>query len=140
MTLSGLFVLASLTCLAALNALGAAVRFRPDGRAELGIVAMTVLFVELSVPVVVLGYAGQLTPTKLGFFSLLLFGVFHFALLRREPWRQFLGECLEAAGVLARLPGDGLRETARLRSPAFVGLVWSGGIIGYAFLLAVRYP
>ena len=101
---------------------------------------MTVLFVELSVPVVVLGYAGQLTPTKLGFFSLLLFGVFHFALLRREPWRQFLGECLEAAGVLARLPGDGLRETARLRSPAFVGLVWSGGIIGYAFLLAVRYP
>lgn len=108
--LVGWIVLTLLTALAALNALGLAVRSEPSGRAELGVIASAAFFGQLVAPVFVLGYAGVLTPTGIGLAATLSFLVVFALLVRGRSWRTYLRECAQAFESLARLPS---RRSAR---------------------------
>ncbi len=136
----GWLVLTGLTALAALDALGIAVRARPAGRAELGVIASAVFFAFLSLPVLALGYAGWLTPLRLGGVSLTVFAAAFALLARRAGVRALLVESRRAAAGLARMPLDALREAARARSVVLLGLLGAGGVVLAALVLTVFVP
>jgi hypothetical protein len=128
-------VLAVLTLFAVVDAIGVARRATPSGRAELGMVTMAMLFALLGTPVLVLGYTNQLTPLKLGVAAFALFAGVFVLLARREGMRAELHEVRACVASLASIPNTAIRETARARSPVFVGLVWSAGLIGASLVL-----
>ncbi len=132
-------VLALLTGLAALNAIGLALRANPAGRAELAIAASTLFFAFLAAPVLVLGYTNVLTAVNLAALSsALMLGLFALLVRGRSP-RELLGECGRGAASLLGMPFAALRESARARSVTFVGLACSGALLGTALVAAVLY-
>jgi hypothetical protein len=136
----GWVVLGVLTALAALNALGIALRAAPSGRAELAMVASAAWFALVAAPVLALGYANVLTPGSLLAASFALSAGTFAVLVRHRPIREHLRECATAARGMARMPVDGLREAARARSVVLVGLVVCGGILAAAFVWTVFAP
>jgi hypothetical protein len=135
----GWVVLALLTGLAAVNALGLALRATPAGRAELAIAASTLFFAFLTAPVLVLGYANVLTAVNLAAVSsVLMLGLFALLVRRRSP-RELLRECRHAAASILAMPFAALREAARARSVTFVGLGCAGALTGAALVAAVLY-
>jgi hypothetical protein len=131
----GWLVLALLTLFAFVDALAIARRATPDGRAELGMVTMAAFFGLLGAPVLVLGYSNQLTPLKLGVTALALFAGVFVLFARKVGAREELRACRASLALLASIPGAAVRETARARSPVFVGVVWSGGLIAMSLVL-----
>ncbi len=138
--LVGWIVLTLLTALAALNALGLAVRSEPSGRAELGVIASAAFLGQLVAPVFVLGYAGVLTATSIGLAATVSFLVVFALLVRGRSWRTYLRECAQAFESLARLPLEALREALRARSLVTVGLLYAGMILLACIPLTVFVP
>src|SRR5258708_2312815 len=138
--LLGWTILAVLTAFAGVDALGIALRTAPSGRAELAVAAMASFFALLSAPVLALGYADRLTPENLAVASLVLFAAVFSWITRGRPPAASLRACVRAGSAIARTPLDGLREAARARSVAFLGLLWAGGLIALAFALTCILP
>jgi len=136
----GWLVFSLLTALAAVDALGIALRARLAGRAELAMVAAATWIALVAGPVLVLGYANALTPTALIPTSVALLGGVLAWLSRRSGPRAVLHECADAARDLARVPLDALLEAARARSVVFVGLVVAAVILVEATFMTVFAP
>jgi hypothetical protein len=125
----GWFTLLTLTAMAAVGSLAAARRGLPAGRAELGVLAALIFFALLALPVLALGYAGQLRPRPLALLSALL-SASTFALASRGmPPGAGLIDVARAARALAALPGEALGEAWRARSLVLVGLLFSAGLL-----------
>ena len=140
MLLLGWVILSALTLLATVAALGVAVRSEPSGRAELALVALITLFALLGAPVLVLGYTNHLSAATVGVGSLLVSAGTLAASTRGRPWRVHLRACMDAARAITLAPLDGLREAARVRSVALVGLVACGALLALAMLLTWLVP
>jgi hypothetical protein len=138
--IGGWVVLTLLTTLAAVNALGLGVRAKPSGQAELGIVASASFFGLLIAPVFVLGYAGVLTRTTVGFTALCLELTVFAWLKHGHTWRADLHDRAEAFRALARMPIDALVEAFRARSIVVVALLYVGGLLVVSVLFTVFVP
>jgi hypothetical protein len=136
----GWLLLCVLTAGVAFNALGVAIRFKPRGTAELGIVAGVAFYAALAAPVLGLGLAEQLTPLNLALVSSALTAATFYALVRGRSVREHIDECRQAAGRLLALPVRALLEATRARSVVALGLGAAYVIIGYALLFAVLAP
>jgi hypothetical protein len=135
--LLGWAILALLTSLATLDALGIAVRARTSGRAELALVATAAWFALLGTPVLVLGYTNVLTPGTLVLAAAALFGGTFVALARGRGWREVVRESLHAARAIASMPLDALREAARARSIVLLACLVCGALLALALLQTV---
>jgi len=133
-------VLIALTVLAALAALGIAVRAAPGGRAELGILATLVFFALLVTPVYLLGYTGHLTAPLLASLSAPLFGAAFLASAWRRGVRRHLHDTLDHALAILSMAPDGLRQALGARSVVLVGLLWSAGVIGLSAWIMYLAP
>ena len=133
----GWAILALLTSVATLDALGIAVRARTSGRAELALVATAAWFALLATPVLVLGYTNALTPGALVVASTTLLGGTFLALARGRGGREVVRECVQAARAIASMPGDALRETARARSIVLLGCLVCAGLLAVALVQTV---
>lgn len=138
--LLGWLVLALLTVLAALAALGIAARAKLSGRAEMAVVSLAVFFALLGAPVLVLGYANHLTATTLGLTSLLVSGAVLYVPARGLGLRRHLRDCVDAARSLASAPFAALREAARARSLVLLGLLWTGVLLALSLLCIAVVP
>jgi hypothetical protein len=138
--LAGWLLLALLTTLAGIDAVGLALRARPSGRAELAIAASVAFFGLLDGPVFVLGYTNVLTARNLALASAGLLGTTLVLLLRGRSPRGFFRECGQAAAGLLAMPFAALAEAARARSVVFVGIAWAGSVTALAFLTTLAYP
>jgi hypothetical protein len=138
--LGGWLVLAFLTVLAGLDAIGLAVRARLSGRAELAIAASAAFFGLLDFPVLLLGYTNLLTARNLALASAAVLGFTLAILLRGRSPRDFFGECGRAALAVLGMPYAALVEAARARSVVFVGIAWAGSVTALAFFVTLVYP
>jgi hypothetical protein len=136
----GWLILFVLIALAALAAVGIAVRAAPEGRAELGILATLVFFALLVTPVYLLGYTGHLTATLLAILSAPLFGAAFLASAWRRGVRRHFEDTLHHAGTILGMVPDGLRQAMRARSVVLVGLVWTVGVIGVSAWIMYLAP
>jgi hypothetical protein len=128
-------LLALLTTFAFVDALGIARRAKPNGRAELGMVTVAAFFALIGAPVLVLGYANLLTPAKVAFAASTLFALVFALLVRGRSVRAELEGCRASLVQLASIPVTALRETARARSPVFVGILFSGLLLAASVVL-----
>ncbi|MDI1479300.1 hypothetical protein QHF84_21985 [Polyangium sp. y55x31] len=118
-------LLCVLVSFAAFAALGAALRAEPEGRAELGLLASTVFFGLIIVPVFALGYTNRLTPGALALLSFVVSAATFAASLRGRAPRAFVREIARAGVSLARLPWDALGLAWRAQSSVVLGLLAS---------------
>src|SRR5262249_33438065 len=86
-------------------------------------------------PVLVLGYTNLLTPAKVGVAAFALFAIVFGLLVRGGSVRAELAGFRASVGELASIPSTALRETARARSPGFVGVLFCGTLVGASVLL-----
>jgi hypothetical protein len=135
--LLGWAILALLTSVATLDALGIAMRARVSGRAELALVATAAWFALLATPVLVLGYTNVLTPGALIAASSSLLGGTFLVLARGRGGREVVREGLQAARAIAGMPVDALREAARARSIVLLGCLVCAGILAVALFQTV---
>lgn len=115
-------LLCVLLAFAAFAALGVALRAEPEGRAELGLLASTVFFALIIVPVFALGYTNRLTPGALAPSSFVVSALTFAASARGRAPRAFAREIGRAGLSLARLPWDAHLLAWRAQSSVVIGL------------------
>jgi hypothetical protein len=138
--IGGWLLLALLTALAGVDALGLALRSRLSGRAELAMAASLAFFGLLDTPVMVLGYTNTLTARNLALASAALLGGTLALLLRGRAPSAFFRECGQGARAVLGIPLAGLADAARARSVVFVGIAWAASVTALAFIATVAYP
>jgi hypothetical protein len=138
--LGSFLLLFVLSALAAVAALGVAIRLRPSGRAEM-LLAIVVLWTALvALPIYALGLARAVTPAHLALGSAAVSFATLAAVRSRRPLRPWATELAKTAASLLRLPVDAVRLAWRERSIVLVGLVFFYAVIVWTLVQAYFAP
>lgn len=138
--MAGWLLLFALTALAALAALGVAVRAAPEGRAERFVAWTAVFFAVITAPVLALGYLGALRPGALAGLSIVTSGAVLFGSARGRDAREHAREIGRNAAALGRLPWDGLRLAVEARSFTTLGVAGAAIAILWSVVLTYMAP
>ena len=133
-------LLASLTSLAGLAALAAALRTKPSGRAELALTTCILWNAVIGCPIYALGLTSHLTARSLAWLSAAFFA----AVFAATAWRGDLGRSLRELGAaiveLLALPFAGIAMARRARSVVVVPLILLAILIVYTIITSYYSP